>query len=99
LLHLYYIVRYSYCLSYVGIWINLKERSGSGLPYISFRILNAPREVRQRQKEKKARGSKHEAAQIERQVKQQMEGQDPALVRQVERQLVKHPSAFWCFYG
>jgi hypothetical protein len=47
--------------------------------------------VRQRQKEKKARGSKHEAAQIERQVKQEMEGQDPALVRQGEkRQLVKH---------
>jgi hypothetical protein len=61
---------------------------------IRFRIpnivLNTRREVRQRQKEKKARGSKHEAAQIERQVKQQMEGQDPALVRQVERQLMKH---------
>ncbi len=46
--------------------------------------------MRQRQKEKKARGSKHEAAQIERQVKQEMEGQDPAFVREVERQLVKH---------
>jgi hypothetical protein len=46
--------------------------------------------VRQRQKEKKARGSKHEAAQIERQVKQEMEGQDPALVREAERQHVKH---------
>jgi hypothetical protein len=53
-------------------------------------VLYTCREVRQRQKEKKARGSKHEAAQIERQVKLEMEGQDPALVREVERQLVKH---------
>jgi hypothetical protein len=77
----------------LGIRINSKEGSGSiriRTICISFRIRNACREVRQRQKEKKARGSKHEAAQIERQVKQQMEGQDPALVRQVERQLVKH---------
>ncbi len=72
----------------------MKEGSGSaGLP-ISFRILNARREVRQRQKEKKARGSKHEVAQIERQVKQQMEGQDPALVREGERQLVNHSQYF-----
>jgi hypothetical protein len=82
--------------------IHLTNGSGSGRPKnmrvlrIRFRIripntvLNARRDVRQRQKEKKARGSKHEVAQIERQVKQQMEGQDPALVREVERQLVKH---------
>jgi hypothetical protein len=81
----------------LGIRINLKEGSGSiriWTIYISFRILNTCREVRQRQKEKKARGSKHEAAQIERQVKQQMEGQDPALVREVERQLVKNSQNF-----
>jgi hypothetical protein len=84
--------------------IPLTNGSGTGRPEnirilflrIRFKIripntvLNTCREVRQRQKEKKARGSKHEAAQIERQVKQQMEGQDPALVREVERQLVKH---------